>query len=225
VGEDDIWDAALTYKDDIGDFLVSARVGYGESTDPGSAIGTQVSGNNAPTSFVVGGSTCISSSTVTASTGHFECKWGGAAATVQHKPTGLFLYGGWGKQTVHVNDNVTTRGQLVDPDSTVWFLQPGIERKFFSLGKTNIFGEYRHDDAGSNPGKTISSNVDFWQAGIIQNIEAADASLYLVYEHADGDVTGSTLTNNVAKTGNGAPIGKTSLDAIQEIIVGTKINF
>jgi len=108
----------------------------------------------------------------------------------------------------------------------VWFLQPGIEKKFFSLGKTNIFAEYRHDDAGSNPGKTISSNIDFWQAGIVQNIEAADRSVYLVYEHADGNVigrTGSTAVGNT--TPHGAPNGKTSLDAFQEVIVGTKINF
>lgn len=63
---------------------------------------------------------------------------------------------------------------------------PGIERKWWSLGKTNIFGEYRHDDAGANPGKTIGASINFWQAGIVQNIEAADTSLYLVYEHADG---------------------------------------
>jgi predicted porin len=226
-GEDDIWDTALTYKDDIGDFLVSARVGYGESTDPGSAIGPQASGNNAPTSFVVGGTTCISSSTTTASTGHFVCKWGGGAATVQHKPTGLFVYGGWGEQRVTVNDNATTSGQLIDPDSTVWFIQTGIEKKFFSLGKTNIFGEYRHDDAGSNPGKTISSNVDTWQGGFVQNIEAADTSLYLVYQHTDGDVTGRTgiTTPKGANVGSGAPNGLTKLDAIQEIVVGTKINF
>jgi hypothetical protein len=162
-GEDDIWDTAVTYKDDIGDFLISARAGYGQSTDPGTAIGTQASGNNPTTSYVVGGSTCISSSTTTASIGHFECKWGGAAATVQHKPTGLFVYSGGGWQTVSVNDNPTTAARLVDPDSTVWFIQPGIEKKFFALGKTNIFGEYRHDDAGSNPGKTISANVNTWQ--------------------------------------------------------------
>jgi len=59
----------------------------------------------------------------------------------------------------------------------------------------------------------VASTVEFWQAGLIQNIEAADASLYIVYEHADGDVltTGST--------------SRTRLDAFEEIIVGTKINF
>ncbi len=34
-GEDDVWDAALTYKEKFGDFSVLARAGYGASNDPG----------------------------------------------------------------------------------------------------------------------------------------------------------------------------------------------
>ena len=93
--------------------------------------------------------------------------------------------------------------------------------KFFSLGKTNIFGEYRHDDAGSNPGKTVGASINFWQAGIIQNIEAADTSLYVVYQHADGDISGNAVT----AAASAAPTGKTSLDSFQEVITGAKINF
>ena len=226
-GEDDIWDTALTFKDDIGDFLISARGGYGESTDPGSQIGSaNPVSTGVPTSYVVGGTTCISSSTTSASAGHFVCKWGGAAATIQHKPTGLFLYGGWGWQSVHVDDNVQTTTRLAGAnDSTVWFLQPGIERKWCSLGKTNIFGEYRHDDAGANPGKTIGASINFWQAGIVQNIEAADTSLYLVYEHADGYILGNKQTQGNTPGVGFAPNGRTDLDAFQTVITGAKINF
>ena len=69
--------------------------------------------------------------------------------------------------------------------------------------------------------------MDTWQGGIVQNIEAADTSLYVVYQHADGDVTGRTgITTPLRRqAANGAPTGKTSLDAFQEIVVGTKINF
>ena len=216
-GEDDLWDVALTYKGDIGDFSVLARAGYGESTDPGVTIPSGAS------SYVIGGTTCNSSTSSTASQQDFKCSWEGAGATVIHKPTGLFLFGGWGRQEVE-GGNVLTQSELFDRDSTVWFLQPGIEKKWFSLGKTNIFGEYRHDDAGSNPGKTVSASIDFWQAGIIQEIEAASASLYLVYQHAGGDVT------PISSAKAGPPVSvtqgpKTSLDAFQELIVGTKINF
>jgi hypothetical protein len=218
-GEDDIWDVALTYKEDFGDFAVLARVGYGESTDPGFQNGPSAASNLVPTSYDSGGTTCISSSTTSASLPRFRCDWGGAAATIQHKPTGLFVFGGWGKQHIDT-DNAATLVNLVEPDSTTYFIQPGIEQKWLPLGKTNIFGEYRHDDAGSNPGKTVSSSVDFWQAGVVQFIDAAEMSLYVVYEHADGSIEG-----NVASSKFFAPNGRTSLDAFDTVITGAKINF
>jgi len=212
-GEADVWDVALAYTKTFGDFDVLARVGYGQSNNPG----TQLSGPLG--TYVTGGTACISSSTTTASLPNFRCDWGGAAATIMHKPTGLFVFGGWGKQHIDTG-NPTTENQLVEPDSTTWFIQPGIEQKWISLGKTNIFGEYRHDDAGSNPGKTIASSINFWQGGIIQYIDAAEISLYAVYEHADGDIFGSATL-----TVNNAPPGRTSLDAFQAGIFGAKINF
>jgi hypothetical protein len=225
-GQSDQWDAALTYKGEWNGISVLAKAGYGQSNDPGTQVGPSVSPSTAiPTSYVLGGTPCISSSTVTASLPDFECQWGGAAATIMHSPTGLFVFGGWGKQTIDTG-NAIAKSQLVDPDSTVWFIQPGIEHKWLPLGKTNIFGEYRHDDAGSTPGssaagdKTVGASINFWQGGIIQNIEAADMSIYLVYQHADGYIVGNKTT-----TTNYAPVGRTDLDAFQEIIAGGKINF
>jgi len=209
-GEASLWDVALIYKNDIHDFSVLARAGYGQSNNPG----TQFSGT--PSTYVAGGTPFISSSTTTASLPNFRCDWGGAAATIMHKPTGLFVFGGWGKQHIDTG-NPVTESQLTEPDSTTWFIQPGIEQKWFSLGKTNIFGEYRHDDAGSNPGKTFSSSVNLWQGGIVQRIEAAEMSIYAVYEHADGDINGTGV--------GGIPSGRTSLDAFQEGIFGALINF
>lgn len=85
-GEDDVWDAALTYKQDFGDFSVLARAGYGASNDPGT-LRTTPQGN-----YVIGGTPCISSSATATSLPSFECTWEGAAATVMHEPTGLYLF-------------------------------------------------------------------------------------------------------------------------------------
>jgi hypothetical protein len=251
-GASDIWDVALRYKGDIGDFSILAQAGYGQSNDPGNQVNvlstssTPGSGNN-PFSYVnsSGGTACISSSTVTASTNDkFQCSWEGAAATVQHKQTGLYVYGGWGSQTINAefggipgtvnnfNPTLNKPGSLplTVPTSTTWFIQPGIEHKWFALGKTTIFGEYRQDDAGTNPGKFTSSDINFWQAGVVQNLEAAATSLYVVYEQANGDVT-STGTNNYLGSnaaggkGNIAPNTNLSLNAFQEVIVGAKIEF
>lgn len=212
-GEDDIGDVALMYKNDIGDFSVLAKVGYGTSNDPGTMV-TVPQG-----SYVVGGTACISGSTTVTSLPNFECKWGGAAATIMHKPTGLFLFGGWGQLSVHT-DHVFPAGTEFLPTSNMFFLQPGIEKKWLSVGRTAIFGEYRHDDPGSNPGKTVSGNIDFWQGGLVQHFEAADMSMYLVYQHSSGDITGNAATAAV-----GAPVGTSSIDPFQELITGAKMNF
>jgi len=64
-------------------------------------------------------------------------------------------------------------GTVLEPDSATWFVRPGIEKQWCSLGPTEIFASYRHDDPGSNPGKTVSGNINFWQAGLIQRLEKA----------------------------------------------------
>src|SRR6185369_11319768 len=113
-GEDDLWDAAITFKKDIHDFAVVAKAGYGESTDP---VATNCGGP----------------------TPNFECKWAGAAATIMHKPTGLYVYGGYGWQKI--NSLVPIGPLQPDETSTTWFIQPGIEHKWHPLGKTTIFSE------------------------------------------------------------------------------------
>jgi predicted porin len=215
-GDDDIWDVALTYKGEIRDFSIVAKVGYGESNNPGG------DNNGDPTSstYVINGTPCIAGSKTANSQPGFDCRWGGAAATIMHQPTGLYVYGGWGKQSVDTN-NATTAAKLVEPDSSMWFLQAGIEQKWLPLGKTTVFGMYRHDDVGSNAGKTVSSNVTFWQGGVVQSVDAAAMNLYVIYQHADGDVTG----NPAIEGSSGAPLGKTSLESFQEVIAGAMIQF
>jgi hypothetical protein len=94
-----------------------------------------------------------------------------------HAPTGLFVYGGYGEFT---DDN-----QLASADTaSTWFVQAGIERKFIPLGKTTIFGEYRNDDI-----EFTGSDLDFYAAGVVQNIEAAAMDLYVMYRHAEGETT------------------------------------
>jgi len=212
-GEDDVWDAALTYKEKFGDFSVLARAGYGASNDPGTVRSPTLN------PYVVGGTPCISGTTVTTSLPNFECTWEGAAATIKHEPTGLFVFGGWGRMVVDTG-NTATEAKLIEPDSTTWFVRPGIEKKWCEFGPTEIFANYRHDDPGSNAGKTVSANINFWQAGIIQKFEKADLNLYMVYQFANGSFIG-----NAATAATGAPIGKTEIDGFQEVITGAKINF
>jgi hypothetical protein len=224
-GEDDLWDVALTFKGSWNGISVLAKAGYGSSNDPGST--TVVGQSNSQSGTACGGTQPgkDSVSPVAPTVNNYDCSWEGAAATIKHDPTGLYVYGGWGRQKF---DNFTTtkgikddNGTVLDPTSTVWFIQPGIEQKWFSLGKTTIFGQYTQQDAGSNPGNTVSADIRFWQAGVVQNIDAAAMDLYAIYQHADGDVTGDATT---AKNGK-APNGVTSLDAFSMVTVGALIQF
>lgn len=199
-GEDDMWDMALTYKGEVGDFALLARLGYGESTD--------ATNSGSCTKFPGSGTS-----------GGRECQWWGGAATIQHKPTGLFVYGGYGEQQDDVVQSAF--GVTADDENTTWFVQGGIEQKFFPLGKTTLFGEYRKDEAGTpESARTLTgavdsirnSDIDFYAAGVVQNIENAAMDLYIIYRHAEGDVTdfGGTTT---------------SLDDFDMVISGARIQF
>jgi hypothetical protein len=196
-GEDDVWDLALTYKGEVGDFKLLGKVGYGASSDPSTVSGT---GANCG---VVGDDQ--------------DCNWWGAAGTVMHVPTGLYVYSGYGQQN---NDAFEAIGR--DGEYTTWFVQAGIERKWLPLGKTTVFGEYRNDQAGFtdssfvvggvSQGAALSSDLDFWAAGVVQNVESAAMDFYVIYRHSAGDV--DTATG-----------GKIGLDDFDMLITGAKINF
>lgn len=197
-GEDDIWDMAVVYTGVWGDFKASGRAGYGNSTDGAS---TQCHGTTTPENG--------------------NCEWWGVSGLIQHSPTGIYAFAGYGDQ--NDNSRVATVANpalrsLVDADDRTWFLQGGIENKWIPLGKTNFFGEYRRDEAGSNVSGsgalvTQGANVNYWAVGGAQNLEAAEATLYLVYQHTDGDVT------------LGASPTSTDLHSMQQVIGGMKINF
>ncbi len=182
-GEDDQWETSLKYKGDLGDFKLNAAVGYGESTDPG-----------------VNGGQCAA--------GLGDCQWWGIGALVQHAPTGLYVYGGYAENIIDLKPADAALGK--DDTGRTWYVQGGIEQKWWDLGKTNVFGEFRHDDVGVSK-SADSSNLDFWATGIAQNIENADMTLYALYRHYDGEFTTGMTT--------------TALDAFDVVITGAKINF
>jgi predicted porin len=135
----------------------------------------------------------------------YECHWFGAGATIMHEPTGLYVFGGYGWQKVE--------SQVAGPDDTseAWYIQPGIEKKWNPLGKTTIFGEYRHDEAGSSAAATDGADVDFWSAGAVQKIDAAAMDLYVMYRHADGEYTNGAVTTDAGD--------------FDQVIAGSRIQF
>lgn len=180
-GEDDLWDAAISYAGAWGDLKVAARAGYGESTDPASVAGRCSAGNG-------------------------DCRWWGAAGTVMHVPTGLYVYGAYGEDRIDL-----LPAQIgADDTAAMWFVQAGIERRLLPVGKTTLFAEYRNDDIGLSRA-AVGAELDFWAAGVVQNIENAGMDLYAIYRSAGGR----------AETGGG-PV---ALDDLDMVIAGARIQF
>ena len=193
-GEDDDWGMSLTYKNTFGDFNILGKAGYGEVSDENIGCSTKTT----PT----------------------DCQLFGAAATVMHVPTGLYVYGGYAQN--YDNRVADVGGAGTDATSSLWFVQGGIEQKWIPLGKTTIFGEYRHDDGGSKNGVAIpvgfgggslgGTDLNFIGAGVVQNIEPAALDLYIQYRHADGDIISTNGT-------------RTSIDDFDAVIAGALMKF
>jgi len=199
-GEDDVWDTTLAYVGGFGDFTVNGRAGYGHSTD-----GASTPCHTVPTT----GDDAA------------DCDWWGVSGFVQHNPTGIFVLASYGEQNDNARAEAALQPGLVDKTDTTWFVQAGIEHKWLSLGKTNFFGQYRHDDAGSDLTaggalRTQEGNVDFWTVGAIQHLEAADAMLYVIYQHADGDVVANVTNSGLANV---------EFDTLQQVVAGMRIAF
>ena len=141
----------------------------------------------------------------------FKCTWWGAAGTVMHSPTGLYLYGGYGQQTI---DSLPAG---LDDTSTTYFLQPGIERKWHPIGKTTIFGEYRHD----NPGASVNAAGRFDDQGA--DLTSTLAASCRTSRLPPWISTSSTVTPKVTTSKDGGE--KVTIDDFDMLITGARIQF
>jgi hypothetical protein len=157
-----------------------------------------------------------------------------------HKPTGLYVYGAFGQKH---DDNRFDNGinpvnlgpnKNIDRNDTVWYIQPGIEKKWIPLGTTTVFGTYRFDNNGTRNTFTgasaaavgLAAGTTFYTSGaevktigggVVQNIDAAAMDLYLIYSHVDGEFTAVSET-----TGQATHINIDNFDLVQ---AGAMIKF
>ena len=214
-GEDDVWDVALRYAGEFGGFKMAAGIGYGENND--------------------GGYTGIDCNVTIA--GDKDCSNFGGSVSVMHEATGLFVSAGAGtKKDKLLNDSPIFTGTNADDTQDFWSMQAGIEKKFFPLGKTTVFGEYydyegaasRQDVDDDDPINPLGVDAQVWKTGleaygfgIAQGIDAAAMVLYLHYRHVEGDLTVRALNGVVA---NGAE-GNASLEDLDIVTAGGIIKF
>jgi hypothetical protein len=162
-----------------------------------------------------------------------DCEGVGMSASIMHVPTGLYVAGSYG----YVQDNnradlfadrlIDTAfagntgtvfgagniGRLIrnaDDRDDHWFIQGGIEKNWFGLGKTTLFADYAHFNQGIGvTGQNISdfnflftpigpfstvdgafirnSSVSVWGFGLVQTIDAAAMDLYIGFRNFSGD--------------------------------------
>lgn len=193
-GGDDTWAVALSYKGTIGDFDLTGRAGYSKGTDEGVRCSPK------PASL------------------REDCTWWGMAGTIQHNPTGLFVYGVYSGQE---DASRKAAGFAADGSDRLWLIEGGLEQRWSDLGKTTIYGQYSQVDSGSVIGVTLpdsggafiqDSEITFWGAGIVQRIDAAAMDLYLTYTHVGGNFRDSA--------GNGI-----ALEDFDVVISGARIKF
>lgn len=166
-GHDDFWDAALRYGGELGSFRLAAGIGYRRDT-------TSFTNTPAPAS-------CVSNCDVS------QSGWVGSAS-VMHVPSGLFLTGAGGTRTF-VNPSLVGSVDNAVSKSDFYYVSGGISQKFFSLGKTAIYGEYTNTTDGLTHtfSDVMDSKVTQWGFGVVQNIDAAAMELFAAYKHYEGD--------------------------------------
>lgn len=214
-GEDDFWDVALRYAGEFGGFRVAAGIGYLQANDAGIQNCANLSGAGLDTNV--------------------DCHQIGLSGSIMHVATGLYIHGAYGELTDE--NRRALFGRNVKDTDDHWYVQGGIEQKFFGLGKTTILGEYFQGNAGAGmtaglrrdvlAADTInlsgadaqigSTELEFWGVGIVQNIEAAAMDLYLGYRSYSADVK---LVN-----GLGDAVDGRSLEDFQMVTAGAIIRF
>ncbi len=176
-GEDDLWDVALRYAGEFNGIKVALGAGYLQVTD---------ATTNEYNCVAIAGAT--------------DCSQWGISGAVMHVATGLYVHAAYGERS---DDNVF----IGDDKSSQFYLQAGIERKWFPLGKTTLFGEYQSWEIGANnPAGAAGIDMTMWGIGFNQNIEAAAMDLYVRYNNFDADVPGINTEENFSSLMAGGKI-------------------
>ncbi len=204
-GEDDFWDVTGRWAGEHSGFKLAAAVSYAERTDNRVLLNS---------SFPVGDAQRVS---------YFQ-----AAGYIEHVSTGLFLYGAYGSEHASADLNAATF-QALDRNPDHFYLKAGVKQKWTPLGNTILFGEYGERNNMTSPaadafawnntaifGDTVRSEMRQWGLGVVQEIDAAAMSMFVVYRNFDGSLTAT-------ETGVGSE--KFNFDSFQILKAGALINF
>jgi predicted porin len=223
-GEDDMWDVAVRYAADWGNFKVSAAYGFASVTDEG-CVQPGVC-TNIP--FIGGGGAPFQGF-------RKDVEIHQVGASVMHVPSGFWAYGYYEQEN---NNGTKYLGPASAANNTeTWFIKAGIQRAWTPFGATVIWGEggqYLDEftglcgprstniiivrtpnvnptcvasintspvDAGGNPTVELvnvtGSTVNRWGVGIVQMIDSAAMHLFFRWQHLNLDLDTTLVGTNV----------------------------
>jgi predicted porin len=214
-GEDYIWDVAVNYAADWGNFKVSATYGFASSTDEG-CVAPGVC-TNIP--FFGGGGAPFQGF-------RKDDAIHQVAASVMHVPSGFWAYGYYEQENNNGTQYLGPASDANNPDT--WFVKAGIKRIWTPLGATVFWGEggqYFNQftgvcgprstnpiipitpnvnptcvasintspvDGGGNPTIELvnitGSTVNRWGAGIVQEIDSTSMQVFFRWQHLNLDL-------------------------------------
>jgi len=225
-GEDDFWDAALRYANEFNGVRVAAGIGFQQWTDGNRRTILREAGGFDLVSVDTGSQNdrgCADLDWVISDFGRgsdVDCSALGLSASVMHVPTGLYVAGAYGRlqdENRRLLFAQRTDGIVrnADEEDQHWYIQAGIEKNFFGLGKTTLYGEFFQGDTGAglvagdarNIGDLFpaiatdawitSSSVDVWGFGLVQTIDAAAMDLYIGFRNYSGDADITFVDDNL----------------------------
>lgn len=219
-GEDDFWDVALRYAGELSGFKLAAGIGYTQVTDASQGHTAATGGGSQHFSG------CADTAGISSTRSDRECSSWVVGGSIMHVATGLFVSGNYSERTDNrraelfaisagSTDGFTTK-------DTNWSVRGGIEKNWFGIGNTTLYGEYNEfrgtplnngglltsdavlNSTGGAAGNITKAAVNVWGLGVVQTIDAAAMDLYVAYRNFSTDlmahsntVGGSYVTNSV----------------------------
>ncbi|MBS0232256.1 MAG: porin [Proteobacteria bacterium] len=221
-GEDDFWDVTGNYAGQFGGFKFATAVSYLDNRDE----------NNSPGfNDAVGLSAFNPLKT--------DAQYLQIGAYLEHVPTGLFVYGAYGKEW---NNNVYNPATLDtafaagtaalvtanQPSGDNWYIKAGMREKWTPLGHTVLYGEYGDRQDMFHEALTAfgvdGSDMTQWGLGAVQEIDAAAMSLWVNFKQYQPTLSGpGSATPGYINNGGESLTGK--FDNINVFTAGALISF
>ncbi len=184
-GEDDMWDVAARYSGEFNGFKLAVAAAYNEVSSHGcneiQAGFDDTCGSGGGTIFGTPGTGFGGYNNLAGvfGPGGFDANYFQIGAYVEHVPTGLWLYGAWGRFDQDLN--------VVDfdlPRQDTWYVKAGLRERWHPLGHTVLYGEY---ETVRDAFQVDSGDFRLWGLGVVQEIDAAAMSIWISYRNIEAD--------------------------------------